>query len=286
MVEKLKINEQFFGMVRQGRFSIFAPQRREGDSVRLTTIQVQEPGPPESVEIDLLPYEGKIIEVSGLDRGDWIYSARVVEEAGPVLSDFLKKVFCRGEEQQRRCALVIGHKKESPGARNTNSNISEFEFNEKLILLIEQKVKYTRVQRVYRRTYATLPEDINTLNPDFVISLHCNAYDGEVSGTEVLYHHKSEKGKKVAGILLQHFVEHLGLPNRGIKPMTTEDRGGYLLRYTQAPCVIAEPFFIDNDSDLARALADLDGLASAYAEAVDEISRELKAENLMDVISA
>ena len=60
--------------------------------------------------------------------------------------------------------------------------------------------------------------------------------------------------------------------NLGVKPKKSEDRGGYLLRYTHAPCVIAEPFFIDNDEDLARAREDPDGLALAYARAIDKIT--------------
>ena len=175
----------------------------------------------------------------------------------------------------RLCALVIGHKKKTPGAKNVNSNISEFEFNEDLALRVERKVEKAQVQRIYRRTYKHLPDDINELNPDFIISLHCNSFDTKVSGTEVLYYHKSEKGKKVAEILLSHLIDHLKLPNRGIKPKTAEDRGGYLLRYTNAPCVIAEPFFIDNDSDLAKAQEDIEGLAEVYAKAVDQISEEV-----------
>ncbi|QJA05280.1 N-acetylmuramoyl-L-alanine amidase [Thermosulfurimonas marina] len=91
------------------------------------------------------------------------------------------------------------------------------------------------------------------------------------SGTEVLYYHRSWKGEKMAQILLDYLVAHLGLPSRGIKPCTSEDRGGYLLRYTKAPCVICEPFFIDNSVDLARAQEDLPGLARAYAQAIEKI---------------
>ena len=94
------------------------------------------------------------------------------------------------------CALVIGHKKQSPGAVNVKAGITEFDFNEDLAMRIEKKLKSTQIQRVYRRTYKQLPDDINALNPDFIISLHCNAYNTEVSGTEVLYYHKSEKGKR------------------------------------------------------------------------------------------
>jgi N-acetylmuramoyl-L-alanine amidase len=46
-------------------------------------------------------------------------------------------------------------------------------------------------------------------------------------------------------------------------------------RGTIAPCVIAEPFFIDNDKDLTRAQADIDGLVQAYADAIDEISEQV-----------
>lgn len=172
------------------------------------------------------------------------------------------------------CALVIGHKKKTPGAANVDKNITEFDFNEDLALRIEKKVEKSQVQRIYRRTYKQLPDDINELNSDFIISLHCNAFDTNVSGTEVLYYHRSEKGKKTAEILLSHLVDHLKLSNRGIKSKTSEDRGGYLLRYTKAPCVVAEPFFIDNDDDLVRALEDIDGLAGTYAKAIDQISEE------------
>ncbi len=77
----------------------------------------------------------------------------------------------------------------------------------------------------------------------------------------------------MAEIVLDHLVEYLKLPNRGVKPRSAEDRGGYLLRYTHAPCVIAEPFFIDNDSDLARAQEDIDGLAAVYANTIDQIAQ-------------
>ena len=175
--------------------------------------------------------------------------------------------------QQKLCALVIGHKKSSPGASNDKSGLNEFDFNEELAIRIENKVKKTQIQRVYRRTWGELPADINGLDPNFVLSLHCNAYNGQASGTEVLYYHKSKVGESIAKILQRHLVEFLGLRDRGIQPKTSEDRGGNLLRYTKAPCVIAEPFFIDNDQDLAKARDDLEGLAGAYASAIDAMAQ-------------
>lgn len=267
-------NEQFLGTVREKKFYIFVPQRFSSGPVRLTGIRMNAAQPPESDEINLSTYEGKVILVSGHDGGDWIYLARVVEESGPMISDFLIRQLA-GEETKKLCALVIGHKKNSPGAVNENSRLSEFEFNEDLALRIEQKVKKAKVQRIYRRTYQTLPDDTNAFDPGFIVSLHCNAFNRQASGTEVLYYHSSQKGMKMAEILLKNLVAHMGLTDRGIKPKTAEDRGGYLLRYTNAPCVIAEPFFIDNDQDLARAKEDMDGLAAVYADAIDKITEIL-----------
>ncbi len=170
------------------------------------------------------------------------------------------------------CVLVIGHKAESPGKRNTNSNITEFDFNNDLARRIDQNVTGVRIIRVYRRTYILLPEDINTLNPDFIVSLHCNAFDGTVSGSETLYHHASEKGKLAAEIMQANIVRFLQLRDRGIKPKTSEDRGGYLLKYTNAPCIIVEPFFIDKDDDRRKAQENPDGLAAAYASGIEEIA--------------
>ncbi|EGU35072.1 N-acetylmuramoyl-L-alanine amidase, partial [Vibrio scophthalmi] len=71
----------------------------------------------------------------------------------------------------------------------------------------------------------------------------------QAHGTETLYYHTSKKGKALAGAVQKHIVKALGLRDRGIKSRQAEDRGGYLLRYTQAPCVIVEPGFLSNDYD-------------------------------------
>lgn len=169
------------------------------------------------------------------------------------------------------CALVVGHKAESPGAVNADSGITEFSFNDSLALEIESRQTDVRIQRVYRRTLATLPSDINELNPDFTVSLHCNAYNRRTSGSEVLYYHRSEIGKKIAKMLNEELTGALGLRNRGIKAKNAEDRGGFLLKSVRSPCVISEPFFIDNNKDLEAALARRGALADAYATAISKI---------------
>ncbi len=168
-------------------------------------------------------------------------------------------------------ALVIGHSEKSKGAYNKDNNISEFDFNQKLVHDISNILRINHTI-VYRNGYKNLPKDINKLNPSHVISFHCNAFNTKATGTEVLYYHTSFKGKKMAKILQSKMVEILGLPDRGIKSRTVEDRGGYLLKYTNAPCVILEPFFIDNNGDLKAARSKYNQLVQGFVDTLEEVS--------------
>jgi N-acetylmuramoyl-L-alanine amidase len=275
-------------LLRQGKL------KTEDEEILLTTIPSGAPQPPESEALFIEEENwGKMALVTGNLSGGILYRAQVVEILPRLTGALIQKLIekgvvsltdihehlseLKGDEEEivepkKLCALVIGHKKSSPGAVNENSGLHEFDFNEDLAFRIEKKTEKTGIQRVYRRTYKELPSDINTFEPDFVISLHCNAFNTKTSGTEVLYYYKSQNGKKMAEVLQEPLLKHLGLSDRGIRPRTSEDRGGYLLRYTKAPCIIAEPFFIDNDDDLAKAQEDIEGLAAAYAKDIDEIS--------------
>lgn len=173
------------------------------------------------------------------------------------------------------CALVVGHKQSSAGAVNHDSGTTEFAFNDDLARIIEGKARDVAIQRVYRRTYRSLPDDLNELAPDFIISLHCNAHNRRIAGSEVLYYHRSEQGRQMAEILSVRLADALNNRNRGIKPRSAEERGGYLLRYSDAPCVIAEPFFIDNNDEYANARRRRRYLVDAYLDAIDEIGRRL-----------
>ena len=169
-----------------------------------------------------------------------------------------------------RCALVVGHKSSSPGAVNPARNLSEFEFNARLAIDIWKRLSTSDVEvvLVWRRTYSALPYEINEIDPVLVVSMHANAFDRTVSGSETLYYHRSRMSKKTAEVFQRHFVAGLGLADRGAKPVTREDRGGELLANVDAPAVICEPFFIDNDADLELAIS-VD-LASIYADAIKE----------------
>lgn len=167
--------------------------------------------------------------------------------------------------------MVVGHKSTSPGAVNPPRGLSEFEFNARLALDVWRRLRVSSSLEpvlVFRRTYESLPQDINAVNPLLVVFMHCNAFDRKASGTEVLYYHRSRTGKKLAEVFQRHFLSKLGLADRGARPVNREDRGGWALAETEAPAVLCEPFFLDNEADLDLVVKS--DLATVYAEAINE----------------
>lgn len=86
-------NSIFLGIVRDGKFIVLEPYRDINSMVRLTSIPMQAAQPSESAELYLDEYEGNAIMVSGRDGGGWIYSAEIVDKAGPILTAVVEQVF-------------------------------------------------------------------------------------------------------------------------------------------------------------------------------------------------
>ncbi len=84
---------RFIGVVKGGEFVILDPPSPAGRTARLTRIPIQAARSPESDEIDLVGYEGRTIMVCGQEDGGWIYSAKIVDQAGPIVTALVEKVF-------------------------------------------------------------------------------------------------------------------------------------------------------------------------------------------------
>ena len=167
-------------------------------------------------------------------------------------------------------ALVIGHRKGSQGAYNAKHDLTEWMFNREVATRVQAEVPECVI--IHRHTYSVLPAQINVWDPKVVVSLHCNAYNTKAHGTETLYYDGSAKGQRLALIFQRHVVDALGLTDRGVKPKTSDDRGGYMLAETKAPAIICEPFFIDNNAELEAVLRDnKDALVNAYIAACREV---------------
>ena len=48
---------------------------------------------PESAEVNLKENEGRAIAIQGHGSGDWIYSASVIDSAGPIVTAMVQSVF-------------------------------------------------------------------------------------------------------------------------------------------------------------------------------------------------
>ncbi len=268
--------------------------RTVSDDIILTTQARQSIQPVDQSLLQIADdLDGEMAVVEGELSGGVLYMAEITEVlpkvTGALIQSLVEKqlisyadiqntlnAFEAGpSDRDKLCAIIIGHKKQSPGAVSADQKVTEFEFNDALSRLIEERTKTVNIKRIYRTTYQQLPDDVNQTDADFAISLHCNAFNNEASGTEVLYYYKSKQGKVLASLLQEKLLAGLGLHDRGIKSRTSEDRGGYLLRYTKMPCVIAEPFFIDNPDDLAQAQSNIKDLADAYVTAIEMMGSQL-----------
>lgn len=169
---------------------------------------------------------------------------------------------------KRRPAIVVGHKKSSQGAVSS-TGVTEWIFNMELAVMIGRIIDVDIIERPDRRRgYNDLPGIVNDFDPTIVLSLHCNAFDTTVNGSEALYWHRSRKGQEFARQISSGASEVLSNVNRGAKPLTVEDRGGYLVRNVNAVCVIAEPLFIDNDNDFPIGNSRRQELAEMFADTI------------------
>lgn len=80
------------GIVQGGLFRPSVPSGREQTYAQLTQVEPQAAIAPEAEQIDLSPYEGKAVMVNGLDQGSWIYTAKIVDVAGPILTAVVERL--------------------------------------------------------------------------------------------------------------------------------------------------------------------------------------------------
>lgn len=176
------------------------------------------------------------------------------------------------EEYRKKICVIIGHGGNDCGAVSQDKKVTELGYNTKLAdELVELLVNNGYEAFTHNRGYSKMENTtlINSLNPDLAISLHCNSANTVATGTEAIYYPGSVKGKKFAELLSKNVSEALGLKNRGAKE-PWHGRGGGLLSRTKAPCVISEPFFIDNNEDLKKAFERKNEYIQAIVKSINE----------------
>lgn len=177
--------------------------------------------------------------------------------------------------------ICVGHgPRVDKGAQSLNDPpITELDWNRDLAERIYSVMRgnpLLKVIVVHRRVEKVPPyTTVNELGASFCVELHCNAFDGSASGTEMIHYPHSIRGKRLGTILQARVVGALGLPNRGVK-VPWKGRGMMFLEKTRCPAVICETMFIDNPRDLATATINKDELSQAYAGGLIAYAMEIQ----------
>ena len=172
-------------------------------------------------------------------------------EADDILKSLLK--------DKLKIAVCIGHSETSQGAINKRSGVTEYMFNNGFTSIIDHTVLIQNEYTIFRRDPALSGSEalnelimrVNKYDFDIVVCLHANAYNGTATGSEV-WCKADETSADYAEELLKSILKELELKNRGVKIAYGNDRASYINRF-DAPAVLLEPFFIDNNSDFERA---------------------------------
>jgi hypothetical protein len=136
---------------------------------------------------------------------------------------------------------------------------TEFEQRGQRVIMCRPKVANSVTDSLNRRVHVS-----NQGGADLYISLHCNAFKrtDKPMGVEVFA--IGTKGREVAARVERNLAAQ-GQKSRGVK------NGDHLfvLKYTQAPAILVELFFLDSEADVAlyKSIGPV-GLATAIAGAV------------------
>lgn len=119
----------------------------------------------------------------------------------------------------------------------------------------------------------------NVSKCDIFVSLHFNALNGRVGGSEVFA--ASKAGSAIASSVLDEIVE-LGFYDRGVKPANF-----WVIRNTTMPAILIECCFIDNAKDMALYNANkmADAIVSGLVADANRYDDEINTEVDLTVIS-
>lgn len=164
-----------------------------------------------------------------------------------------------------------------PGAVNENMGLKEAE----IALDIGEKVKgYLEAvgYKVMLRQSDNLINDseyadrdvavcyeANEWPADVFVSIHCNAANGQARGTEVECS-GGQESTALAECIQSQIVDSLDTVDRGVKVWP----GLIVIRNTDAPAVLVETEFIDNDDGADLLVARLDDFARAIARGITD----------------
>lgn len=159
-------------------------------------------------------------------------------------------------------ALCVGHGRSGDEGNVGAGGISEEDFNLPLVQLVASNLRALGIRVVvisyyegngYTSAMTWLAAELKRLGVTLALEFHFNAYDKTKSGHEVLHWEGSKRGVVLAEYMNDSYSEFFPhLPDRGLKPKSSGDRGALFLSLTHCPSCILEPFFGDNPEEWAK----------------------------------
>lgn len=164
------------------------------------------------------------------------------------------------EREKTVVVLDAGHGGNDPGKVGVDGSL-EKDINLKIALKLKEYLEASDVEVILTRDSDTglygekenrkkmadmkkRVEIIEKVSPDIVVSIHQNSYhQEEISGGQVFYYKRSEKGKDLAEIIQKRFDFILGDKNTRL---AKGNDSYYLLLHVKCPIVIVECGFLSN----------------------------------------
>lgn len=174
----------------------------------------------------------------------------------------LKGIFSKPAQQSskpkspiQKVAIIVGHGNGDSGAMGWNG-VSEFDYNSAVAKSLEISDTEKEIKAFYRSASGITGVAAAAVkwNPDIVIELHLNAFNGKALGCEVL----CLQGHTASGEKARDFAEKFAAKfnrvkrrDNGVNWIASSDRGGLSLKKLSSVqySILVEPFFIDNKNE-------------------------------------
>lgn len=181
-----------------------------------------------------------------------------------------------------KLAIIVGHEKDRPGAMGVAPiSQSEYAYNLGVASDVYRIAREAGLQACIFLKDNMTPEKVGQYVAEWAsddsacaIELHFNACNGKYVGTETLYAKEAYAG--FAMTVQRHVCSALDRPdkeNRGIKPLSKDDRGHRNLESMTIPAVIVEPGFGDNALDAKRLMNKKFQYSVSLVQAVEEYAK-------------
>ncbi|REL24483.1 hypothetical protein DYD21_17970 [Rhodohalobacter sp. SW132] len=100
-------SSNFLGIIKKGQFHVLDPPQAVGKSLRFTSMSMQESRRPESAELDLKEFEGSAVLIRGHGDSGWVYSAEMIDQATPIVTELVRRVFATSHSDEKGSDQIV-----------------------------------------------------------------------------------------------------------------------------------------------------------------------------------